>query len=264
MKIKYLVGVLGLAVLLTVGVYYGRNALQEYKNVTATTKAGNEYVEQYNALVADTATLQQQLTTDGKDVFLDNTKVAELLAGLSGASIVSIDALSDANDASSVLVSITSTDDVAFFTDTVMAVAYTFTITDSTAFLNDLSNATFIAESASIDLENATARIVVPSSSALFAQLDTTSDATTSSSTSESDVINRDDTIQFESSEAEFENNSIPNEQSTETVVIPENSGVYDSTEMTESNTTGATESNTTGSTEEFNGNYYVIESTEE
>lgn len=241
MKIKYLIGCLGICSLLTVGVYYGKEVLSTYKSAAETVSMGNDLVQEYADLTSNIASLQEQLSTAGKDVFLDNAKVASEFAGLSGATISSIDALEDASNLNSVLITITNPDDVAFFTDTVTAISYSFTITDMNAFLNALSSATFIAEDVEIDLDNNTARIIVPSSSALY-----TRDASAES-------------ISENSTESVIENNTENVMESTETVSIPENSGVYDSPD----DVTGIGEVTDLSDNEDYDMNYYVIESTE-
>lgn len=253
MKIKYLIAGLGVCSLLTVGVYYGRETWKNYKSVTTAVESGNELVQEYNTLVGDSTSLQEQLSTAGKDIILDNTRLACAFAELDGATVNEIDALEDAADATSVLISITNPDDVAFFTDTVAAIVYSFTITDANAFLNALGSATFIANDVDIDLVNNTARIVVPSSSTLYAN-HLTSNSTSNTAAPSANVDDDDDTTEANDvSDADAEG-------VTESVSIPENSGVYDSSENV---TSGSIGSDNTTSDDNFNANYYVIDSTE-
>lgn len=204
MKIKIIVGILGIAILGTIGLQSYTGLSANLKECNSLQDTDNTLTTQINELNMKSQSLSAQLSEAGADVFLDNMAMANTFANLNGAKISSITALHTETDGTvSEILSVTDFADVAFFTDNVDKIRYTFSLTDVDTFIDSLRNTIFISTDLEIYSGAKLAIIEIPSSYALY----------------------NNTSIQSGSDTAVIPENST---EASDTIVLPESSGVYD------------------------------------
>lgn len=164
MKIKTIIGALGVCVFCTVGLYFGQNDYSLLNETKSTMNSAISATNDYSSLITQSNSLSADLNSAGRSAFLNNEQMANLLAAVQGGTIKSITAYQETGSDPLEIITIDDIGDVKFFTDTVDLIKYTYEITDSAQFIQSIRNTLFIPEEMNIDLTSGVAEITIPSS----------------------------------------------------------------------------------------------------
>lgn len=168
MKAKIIIVLLSALVMIALGSYslLGvidlNNSLEESKQNVL-----NPLIESTNALEKTNKALLKQLEDEGKAALLSNADTAQLMSSASGGNLTNITALYYDGENLVEIVNTTEPDDIAFFTDTVDVIRYSFSITDKDAFLNSMQNIVVLQNGSHFDFEGMTAYVDVISASSI-------------------------------------------------------------------------------------------------
>lgn len=128
-----------------------------FNSYTEVKKVEEEYSEKKVALEENISNEKAALDTAGKNFLLDNVKIAEKVLELQGCNLIAITAQTVIDGKLSDIVSVSTIEDVSYFTESVEYMQFNFNVSDYATFMGSIKESSIVWEYVSVDINASTA-----------------------------------------------------------------------------------------------------------